>query len=74
VSPKVLAILAVIVIVIVAGMALTMKRAAEKRRDRTAAVALLDEAVLHRVVDEVHVRVEPQLLEDAPAIGAHRRG
>jgi hypothetical protein len=36
VSPKVLAILAVIVIVIVAGMALTMKRAAEKRRDRTA--------------------------------------
>src|SRR5437868_5537412 len=33
---------------------------------------LLDQAMLHRVVDEVHVGVERELLEDAAPIGAHR--
>ena len=35
---------------------------------------LLDQPVLHRVVDQVHVGVQPQLLQDAPAVGAHGRG
>ncbi len=35
-SPKVIAILVVIVLVIMGGMALTMKKAADKRKERTA--------------------------------------
>src|SRR6185503_4095973 len=35
---------------------------------------LLDEAMLHRVVDEVHVGVQVQLLQDASAVRAHRGG
>src|SRR5438445_13561951 len=35
---------------------------------------LLDQPVLHRVVDEVDVGVEPELLQDPPAIGAHGAG
>lgn len=39
-SPKVIAILVIILLVIFGGMALTMKKASDKRRDRTAAVTL----------------------------------
>jgi len=39
-SPKVIAILVAILLVIFAGIALTMKKATDKRRERTAAVAL----------------------------------
>ena len=35
-SPKVIAILVIILLVIFGGMALTMKRSADKRRERTA--------------------------------------
>ena len=38
-SPKVIAILVVILLVIFGGMALTMKKATDKRRDRTGMLA-----------------------------------
>ena len=38
-SPKVIAILVIILLVIFGGMALTMKKATDKRRDRTASAA-----------------------------------
>lgn len=37
-SPRVIALLVVILLVIFAGIALTMKKATDKRRERTAAV------------------------------------
>ena len=40
-SPKVIAILVIILLVIFGGMALTMKRATDKRRDRTAEAPLV---------------------------------
>jgi len=39
-SPKLIAILVIVLIIIFGGMALTMKRAADKRRDRTAFVTM----------------------------------
>jgi hypothetical protein len=37
-SPKLILILVIVLVIIFGGMALTMKRAADKRRDRTALV------------------------------------
>lgn len=40
-SPRVILIIVILLLIVFGGMALTMKRAADKRRDRTASVQLV---------------------------------
>ena len=74
-SPRVLLILVILLLVIFGGMALTMKRSADKRRDRTASLESLVELERRRIADHHLARIGVVgIQEHAMLVGHEYRG